>query len=334
LSENKVIDISSGISPLGPSKKVRASIRKEIKNIKNYPDPELTKLRRLLISKSGLSGGGILFANSIKELIYLIPDVFKPKKVLVIGPALRIYEEAVSSAGAKISYLNSDEKSGFITDVELTKEKIKGVDLLFIANPNRITGRSIDRRILYESFSSAEEEKLHVVMDESLIEFTEDDRYYNDILSCNNFITIRTTANFYGLPGLELAFAVSSPSMIVKLKQKNLSCVNSLAIEAARTALKDNVYKKLTRKYINDEKKLLVNALKKIRGIKCYDSDSNLLLIKLDCPGEKIINTLASAGFMIRECRDIEGLNGSFLRFSVFKHEYNLKFIRILSSYL
>ena len=55
---------------------------------------EMAGLKRLFKSKFGLSTENLLFANSIKELIYLVPSVLKPARVLIAGPALDIYEDA------------------------------------------------------------------------------------------------------------------------------------------------------------------------------------------------------------------------------------------------
>lgn len=330
LNENRVTDMSSGISPAGPSKKVRAAVRKAIKNIRVYPEREIARLESFFSSKFGLAKGGILFANSIRELIYLIPAVFKPKRVLVAGPALSIYEEASFVSGAGVEYCNAHEESGFTTDVEGLKREMEGVDLLFIANPNRVTGRLTDRKVLYEISAFAADRGAVVVVDESLVEFTGDDNYCNGLSDSANIIVLRTTANFYGLPGLELAYAVSSAAVISELKRKKHWDLNTLSLEAARAALKDKTYKKLTTGYISEEKKLLVRALEKNSCIRFYASDSNMLLIRLVCAEEHILNSLTREGFLIKACSDIEGLDGSYFMFSVMTHDINQKFMRII----
>lgn len=334
MNSNKRINISSGISPIGTSKKVKAAIRKAIKGIKNHPDHNCTKLIRIFLSKYGIPENSVLFANSIAELIYLIPAVVQPKKVLIAGPAIRIYEYAAIASGAEILYCNADEKTDFVIDIEALREKTEGVDILFIANPNRVTGKLINRESLHKSLIVPLEGKVRIVIDETLVEFAGDSEHYKDISKRNNLIILRTTANFYGLPGLELAYAVSSPETMMELKNKKHWDVNSLAVEAAKTAFKDKVYGNLARQYINREKKLFERAFKKNSNIKLYNSDSNVILFRLDTGAAEILNALSRAGFSIDDYSDIEGVNSSFLRFSVLKHEDNLKFIKILNSCL
>ena len=330
LNESRVIDAGSGISPLGPSRKVKAAVRKAIRDIAVYPDSSLSGLRRFFSSKFGLPGESLLFANSLYELIYLIPAVFRPARVLVAGLPLGVYEEASASAGADVSYIISREDSGFLLDTGAIKQNLKGIDLLFISNPDRVTGRLTDRKDLFETLKYASAKKVLVVLDESLIEFTRDDAYYENVFPGDRIIVLRTTANFYGLPGLELAWAASSAPLIGELNAGKHWHINTLAVEAARTALKDKTYRKLTRDFVDGEKRLLLKSLKKIEGITYYDSDSNMLLVKLRNPDERLLTSLAVAGFFIRDGSGVKGLDRSFLRLSIMGHDKNKKLLRIL----
>jgi threonine-phosphate decarboxylase len=332
LNERRAIDVSSGISPLGPSKKVKASIRKAIKDIHTYPDPALSKLRRFFSSKFRLAEEGLLFANSMEELIHLIPAVLRPKKVVVAGLSPGLYEEASAAAGAAVSNLFPEEKKDFDLDIDMVRGNLDDVDLLFISNPNRITGGLADREKLYETLKYAASKKVVVVLDESLIEFTEDHGYHGNISSGDNIVVLRTTGYFYGLPGLELAYAVSSASLINELGDKIHWNVNTLAVEAAKTALKDRAYQKQTRIFVETEKRFLMGSLRKIKGITCYESGSNMLLIKLEYPEEKLLKSLGREGFFIRDSAEIRGLDRSFLRLSIMGHDKNKKLLRILKS--
>ena len=40
MQERRVIDFSASVNPLGVSKKVKADLRKHLKYLHNYPDPE------------------------------------------------------------------------------------------------------------------------------------------------------------------------------------------------------------------------------------------------------------------------------------------------------
>ena len=332
MKDNKLIDGSSGVSPLGPSNKVKASVRKAIKKINRGPHEDCVFLKRLFESKFGLSPENMLFANSLKELIYLVPAVLKPRKVLIVGPALNIYEDASQAADAEISYINAMETDGFAFDISLIHNNLSDKDLVFLANPNRIAGKMIPREKITEAITVIISGRPHFVIDEALIDFDGPHDYLYDILHKGNLTILRTTAFFYGLPGLELAYAVSSPE-IIKLCRKNKHWeINPLTAEAAATAFKDSAFIKASKQYMLREKKMIIQRLNKIQWIKTYDTDTNILLIKINKNSDEVAQKLRKAGLDIRDCGEIRGLDRTYLRLSVMKHENNLKLISVLGS--
>ena len=332
MKENKLIDGSSGVSPLGPSNKVKASVRKAIKKINRCSCGNDVLLKRLFESKFGLSSENMLFANSLKELIYLIPDVLKPRRVLIVGPALNIYEDAAQASGAEVSYINAMETDGFAFRISLIHKNLNDKDLVFLANPNRIAGKMIPREKISDAIAAMKSGGPHFVIDESLIDFAGSFDYLNDILYKGNLTILRTTAFFYGMPGLELAYAVSSPE-IINLYRKNTHWeINSLSVEAAATAYKDLVYIKASNQFMLSEKKMIMRMLNKIKWMKIYDTDSNIILLKINENSEEVVKKIRRAGLDIKDCSEIKGLDKSYLRISVMKHENNLKLISVLSS--
>lgn len=330
MKEKKIIDTGSGISPLGPSNKVKASIRRAIKEIKYVPDGPIKNLERFFMSKFGLPYDRILFANSVSELACAIIRTFRPGRVLVLGPALRLYEEAASRAGAEVLYFDTDEGSGFAADTDKLISSLDGSELIFVANPNRITGKLLSDATLARISNAASEKNVFLVIDESLAEFTGEYIFNPAALVQENVITIKTTAFFYCLPGLELAYAVSGPSTIRSLRTGRDWSLNTLSVAAAKTALKDETYRKHIHRFIADEKELLLREMEKVGGLICFKTDSNVYLVKLENFAERLMKVFLGAGFLIRDCGDISGLGKSFLRLSVMSHDKNLKLLRLM----
>jgi threonine-phosphate decarboxylase len=330
VQDKRSLETGAGISPVGPSKKVKAAIRKAVKRIGEAPDPDSSRLRRSLSSRFGVPMDEFVFGNSIQELLRLILGVLSPKRVLVVGPAPAIYEEVSVAAGAEVFCLCGPEEKGFAVEIEAVRNLVQDADLLFIANPDRVSGRLVKNADMEALLRFTSERKVTVVLDESLIEFTGEDGHLGRSSTRGHLIVLRTTAFFHGLPGLELAYAVASPPVRRALHEKRCAGINILAQEAARTALKDKTYARLTRKYVHDEKALLEKAIGKIRGITFLVSDSNIFLIKAEGFNRKMAEALERAGFRIEDCADVHGLGPHFLRLSVMEHDRNKKFIRIL----
>lgn len=330
LNERKVVDVSSGISPCGPSKKVRAAIRKAVREIRFSPDPYLWRLRRTVSSRLGVDGDHIMFANSVEELLHLISDVFEPPRVLAAGPLLDVHSRILSSSGAFVEHSDLPEGRASVADAVQVREGLGETGLVFVSQPNRITGCLADERRIDDTLEFWGAHNAVLVIDESLVEFTGDPGSCERAARSQGLIVLRSTANFYGLPGLSAAWAVSSPEIIGRLKGKKRCEVNVLAASAARAAVKDKTYAEATRKYIADERKYLVRSLGKIGGFSCPDSDSNVFTVKTGLPVDRVLALLARHGFLADVWRPGGSSGGTFLRVSVMEHEKNVKFLRVL----
>ncbi|MBI5074216.1 MAG: aminotransferase class I/II-fold pyridoxal phosphate-dependent enzyme [Nitrospirae bacterium] len=319
-----------GTNPLGPSRKVKAAIRKAAKAINAPCDETRARLERLFFSKYGVDKESILFSNSLKELLFVICRRLRPRKILIVGPALGIYQEAALASSAVIKNVSGSEESFFFPDLKELVEKAEGCDLIFFANPNRVSGKAISVTVLNQMLAALSLKNCVTVIDESLMDFAEGEGCIRSAVGSSHLIVLRTTAYYFGLPGLELACAVAIPKVIESLRPGLLSHPGIPAMEAARTALKDKSYSRSTEQFMKEEKKLLRKAIGTLPGMVIYDSDTNIFLLKAADPAEEIACKAERAGLAVERCSGIDGLNDTFLRISVMKHDHNLKLIKLL----
>lgn len=318
-------------SPLGPSRKVKAAIRKAVKDINMQPEEGWARLERLFLSKFGIGKESLLFANSLKELLFAICRSLRPRRILIIGPALNIYREAAQAAGAVIESLCGKEEGFFLPDMCALVEKAEGSDLVFIANPNRISGKVMSDAVLKQLLAALALKDCVTVIDEALMEFVEEEGFIRRAGQNGRIIVLRTTAYYFGLPGLELACAVSAPKAIASLRRQLQSDPSIPAMEAARTALKDRTYRRVMDKFMKEEKLLLRKAISRMPGMVMFDSDTNIVLLKAVNLAVEIARKAAGAGLAVDPCSDCDGLNDAFLRISVMKHDHNRKLIKLLN---
>ena len=319
-----------GINPLGPSRKVKAAIRKAVKDVNTFPGDGLVRLERLFLSKFGTGSECLLLANSLRELLIAVCRGLRPKKVLIVGPAPTSYREAALASGAIIESLCGREENFFLPDLHDLVEKAGCCDLVFIANPNRISGMALSETVLKQVLAALSLKDSITVIDESLIEFAEDEGFIRRAASGSGLIVLRTSACYYGLPGLELAWAVADPKIIASLRPELQSEPCIPAIAAVRTALRDKAYRRVTKQYMLEEKRLLRKAIGSLPGMVMYDSNTNLFLLHAADMAAEIARRADWAGPAVASCSDIEGLGGQFLRIAVMKHEHNLKLVKLL----
>lgn len=96
MQERQIIDFSVSVNPLGVSKKVKAEMRKHLKYLHNYPDPEAGRLRKRLAQYHGIDTETILCGNGSTGLIYLITRVLSPQNILIPAPTFSEYERAIA----------------------------------------------------------------------------------------------------------------------------------------------------------------------------------------------------------------------------------------------
>ncbi|MEW6214345.1 MAG: threonine-phosphate decarboxylase [Nitrospirota bacterium] len=203
IQERRIIDFSASINPLGVSKKIKAELRKHLRYLHNYPDPDTKRLRKRLAQYHGIDPEMILCGNGSTELIYLITRVLRPQKVLIPAPTFSEYERAchTSSELRVLSYelkrennfeINPDE---FINAMEgklpnpplppFTKGGHGGInhsslithhpslpcDMAFLCNPNNPTGRLLKKDAVLKIAKAAKELKCYLIVDEAFIDF-------------------------------------------------------------------------------------------------------------------------------------------------------------------
>jgi histidinol-phosphate/aromatic aminotransferase/cobyric acid decarboxylase-like protein len=327
---NRLVDGSSGISPFGPSDKVKAAIRKAVKNINTAPTVEMEQLKKLYHSKFGIASENLLFANSLNELIFFVIASLNPEKVLVPGPAPVLYEEAARSAGAEVFGISPSVTDEIVFDTSRMRDSISETNPVLLSSPNRITGKIFPLKEIREIVMELGNKSPHFIIDGALMQFTGELKVCQDLVQTGKITFLGTTALFYGIPGLELAFAVSSPEMIDLYSKKKHWDINLLSLEAARTAYKDSSYVRKLNKFVITEKKLITRMLGKIDGISVYDSETNVFLVKIPDNPEETVRKFKSAGLDIRNCAGINGLDSSFYSIALMKHEDNLKMISAL----
>jgi threonine-phosphate decarboxylase len=334
IQERKVIDFSSSVNPLGVSKKVKAEIRKHLKYLHNYPDPEAKRLRKRLAQYHGIDPRTILCGNGSTELIYLIVRTLKPQRILISAPTFSEYERACSiSCKSQVTCYELKKEDDFNITVEEFVEAMMGCDMAFLCNPNNPTGRLLKGEDIRKIADAAKEFKCYLIVDEAFIDFCADDSVIEDVGKNPYLIVLRSMTAFYALSGLRFGYGVFPQRLIDRLKAyKEPWTVNNLSQRAAVAAFKDKFYRSETLRLIKEEKRFLEKSFEKI-GIEFFGSDVNFYLLKTSSAHE-ISRQLKTRGILVRDCANFRGLDSTYLRVAVKSHKENAILIKELTSIL
>jgi threonine-phosphate decarboxylase len=340
---NQVIDFSVPINPMGTPKKALQSIRQHLSLIKNYPDPEHEWLIETLSNYVGVKPNNIIVGSGSTELIYLFVEVFSNGEddVVIPIPTFNEYKKATMKVGDKPLFLKCDSTKNFCLDfAELEKAISKKTRIIFLCNPNSPTGRLYEKDDVLRIVSLAEEKNVLVFLDEDYGEFVDDAKRYSMaeyVTRYNNLFVLRSLTKFFGLAGLRIGFGIASPDFVAALKKAKMPwTVNSLAMFAAKEAVKDDDFIRASRLLISRSKKKMQKTLQEIPWLKVYPSETNFFLVEITKGGltsTQLKEGLERKGLLIRDCSDFDGLDNRFFRVSVNKPEKNKKLIEHLKSF-
>jgi threonine-phosphate decarboxylase len=345
LAERAIIDFRTPASPLGVSKKIKSELRKYLKDLDQYPDPEARRLKKRLAQEHGIDPETILCGNGSTELVYLLARALRPRRVLIPEPTSPEYERACRMTNHEVQVISYDLKeetnfdinpSEFISEMNssfITHHSSLPFDLVFLCNPNTPTGRALNRGAILQIGVAAKESGYYLVVDEAFIDYHPENSAIRDVADNPHLIVLRSMSPFYSLSGLRLGYGVFPPHLVQRLKgHKEPWTVNSLAQRAAVIALKDKKFRADTIRSIQDEKKFLEKNFNKI-GLAFLPSAAQFYLTKIEGATE-ICRQLSTKGILLCECAESRGLDRSHIRIAVKSHRENTILIRELKNIL
>lgn len=338
ISSEEIIDFSANINPLGFSPKIREIIIKNLNQLSHYPDPECKEAKKEISHYFKIDYENIILGNGSTELIYLIVQTLKPKKVLIPIPTFYEYEKALNNYNASIKFYKLIEKQEFSISINEIISQLAGIDLVFLCNPNNPTGTFLHREEILILVKEIHRRKIFLVLDEAFIDLHEEESFIKEVKKYNYLIILRSLTKFFGLPGLRIGFGVGSSKLIKELEiQKIPWSVNYLAQIAAREVLKDEKLISKSRYFLLKEKEFFYQELSNIEGLKVYKPSSNFIFIKLlgNISSEKLQDQLGRKGILIRDCSNFRGLEkGKFIRVAVRTRKENIKLLKEIKSIL
>jgi threonine-phosphate decarboxylase len=333
----RIIDFSVPVNPLGTSKKVKAELRKHLKDLKNYPDIDCSRMKKHLSRFHGIKPENIVEGGGITELINLILFTLKPQKILLPVPAYSEHEEAFnvyqqSSSDTSVEYLSSSENNNFKLDRSEFADKLKKCDVAILCNPGYPVGNVLRKAEVLEIAKEAGKSDCLLIVDESYIDYVPDETVIDSVLTNPGMIVLRSMTCFHALAGLRIGYCVMNENIAGKISAFSLRWpVNSMAQRAAVIAIKDKTFRKESHTLMKEEKTYLEKELGKI-GIKYYPSSVNYYLLKVPS-SEDLYEYLLRKYILVKKCDDIKGLGQDYICISVNDHRENTVLIKALREY-
>jgi threonine-phosphate decarboxylase len=333
----EILDFSSSVNPLGPSKKALVAAEKAFSQIAAYPDSNSNELRQTIADHFGVGKGNVVVGNGSTELMYLFAEAFlkKGETALIPAPTFGEYESAVRKTGETPKFVKLDKN--FNLDLDAFKREMAGAKIIFLCNPNNPTSMLIPAATLTGIVEKALEQDSLVFLDEDFLEFVKNDKALSMIGKVKkhpNLFVLRSFTKIFGLTGLRVGYGIANEDIIDALLCAKIPWnVNCLAQAAAVAALRDEEHLRVTRKLIEKEKAWLQDELEKFGSFEFSVPHANFFFINICQSGftaSELKSKLLQQGILIRDCTSFRGLDEFYVRVAVKTHVENERLIAAL----
>lgn len=254
LGITNILKLASNENPLGASPKALAALAQPLKALELYPDGSGYLLKDAIANKLGLHSKQITLGNGSNDVLELIARAFltQGRSAVFSEFAFAVYPIVTQATGAELrmAKANPSEHPEMPYGHNLANLLAKineTTRIVFIANPNNPTGNWLAKAELHEFLQQVPQQVI-VVIDEAYTEYVHDPEFPNALTwlaEFPNLIVTRTFSKIYGLAGLRVGYAASSPEIADILNRvRQPFNVNSLALAAATAALRDDEFLK------------------------------------------------------------------------------------------
>lgn len=324
-----IIDFSSNINPLGYPEILDEVIVNGLESLKAYPDIQYRALQQALAEYLGCYQDEVIVGNGAVEII----DYFcgNYQRIVVCIPCFSEYIERTYVHQKNVLKIPLSED--FHVRAELLKGQLEPGDVLMLGNPNNPTGLRIKKSEVLQIQQLTEEREAVLVLDEAFFEFCPED--YDSVrlfYGKENVCVIRAATKFFGLPGIRLGYAYAPPKIRSHYKEVVLPwSINAIADLAGRVIFQEQEYIRETKQYAEQQRQFMLSELRKLDGIKVYDTDTNFILMKLlHCTEDDLFLRLIQQGILIRKASSFEGLDDTYIRVAIKDQTSNIKLIEAL----
>jgi threonine-phosphate decarboxylase len=178
---------------------------------------------------------------------------------------------------------------------------------------------------------------IRVLLDEAFIDYAPHASLSADVETFPNLTVFRSVTKFHGLPGLRVAYALSTQQKTTELTAALAPwAITTLASRGVTAALDDKEYVQRTLRRNEARRDALTTSLHTL-GIETYPSAANFLLLRLPAgvDASDLWNRMIhDFGIVLRHCGNFEGLSQSHLRCAVRNEAENARLVKALASAL
>jgi len=273
--DRRYIKLNTNENPYPPSPRVIEAVRAAATDdLRLYPDPVATELRRKAGSVYGFDPGWILAGNGSDDLLSIIVRacVDSDDRVVYPVPTYSLYDTLVAIQGAQAGHVP------FPADFRLPVDELLAQHgrVTFVCNPNSPSGTLTPLAVVEEM---ARRTSGLLVVDEAYVDFASASALPL-VHRFANVVVLRTFSKSFSLAGMRIGLAFAQPAIIGELaKVKDSYNLTRLSLVAAEAALDDYAWMEANVARIRATRARLMAELRQL-GFEVPPSEANFVLVR------------------------------------------------------
>ena len=321
--------------------------------LNRYPDGRVNDLRQALAAYAGMPEGfDIMLGNGSDELISLlamacdVPMASGQPKPSILAPLPGFVMYAMSAQLQGLDFVGVPLTADFELDVPAMVQAIEKHQpaIVYLAYPNNPTANLWAEADMVRVVAAAQAVGSIVAIDEAYQPFSS--RTYLDVIranpTANAHVLLMRTMSKFGLAGVRIGYMVGPKALIAQVDKVrppyNISVLN---YECALFALEHQEAFAAQARDICAQRATLLGALRALPGVKAWNSDANMVLIRITGEGasgvdgaQKVFDGLKARGVLVKNVSKMHPLLAQCLRLTVGTSDENTRMLKALQESL
>jgi len=311
--------------------------------LNRYPDGRVNDLRAALAAYAQMPQGyELMLGNGSDELISLLAmacDVppsaasqGQPATILAPVPGFVMY--AMSAQLQGLHFVGVPLTADFALDEAAMLAAIEEHQpaITYLAYPNNPTANLWDAAVMARLIAAAGRHGGLVVLDEAYQPFSS--RSYIDVLradpAAHGHVLLMRTLSKFGLAGVRLGYMMGPKALVAEIDKLrppyNISVLN---YECALFALEHAEVFAAQAQDLRAQRDRLLAALRELPGVKAWDSDANMVLVRVP-DAAKTFDGMRALGVLVKNVSKMHPLLANCLRLTVGTADENAQMLAAL----
>ena len=303
--------------------------------LNRYPDGRVNDLRHALADYAQMPEGfDIMLGNGSDELISLLALACDVPGASILSPLPGFVMYAMSAQLQGLKFIGVPLTADFELDAAAMLAAIAEHQpaITYLAYPNNPTATLWDDEAIENIIHAVGQQGGLVVMDEAYQPFASKS-YINRIAQHSHVLLMRTLSKF-GLAGVRLGYMMGPKALMAEIDKVrppyNISVLNC---ECALFALENQAVFKAQADELIEQRAILLVALGKLPGVKRWNSDANMILVRVP-DAAQTFEGMKAQGVLVKNVSKMHPLLANCLRLTVGTADENLLMLAALEKSL